>query len=271
MKSNNILHTQPYGGFKPAQGQINFIDAHCHLTEERIFSNLETEITEAIKAGITNFISSALCQKEFAMITLPKFQKLRKIVKWTAGIHPYYDESVEADFSTLVKLCDERQIIAIGEIGLDKRNDNFEWQKNMLLRQLDLAKNYDLPVVFHNVRQYYEMHKILKNNFPKVRGVQHSFKGSQQVFEVYKNYDIAFSMCGKLPKDEVIMSILKHGLYLFETDAPYQKPKDLSEDFTHLKSLIWTVDRINKIFEVNKQELVEVQLKSFEQIFGKIL
>ena len=68
-------------------------------------------------------------------------------------------------------------------IWLDNRNDNFEWQKKILLMQLDLAKNYDLPVVFHTVKQYYELDKILKNNFPKVQGFLHAFNASQEIFD----------------------------------------------------------------------------------------
>lgn len=245
----------------------NFIDAHCHLAEERIASNLQNEIAEANDAGISHFFSSALCQKEIEWHQKNSFPGMF----WCAGIHPYYDESAENDFNTLIKLCDEKQIIAIGEIGLDKRKDNFEWQKKILLRQLDLAKNYDLPVVFHNVGQYYEIHKILKNNFPKIRGIQHSFKGSQEVFEVYKYYDIAFSVCGKLPKDGVILSIIKHGFYLFETDAPYQKPTELDDDYNHLKNLMWTVEKISGITGVGVLKLEEIQKNSFNQIFGEIL
>jgi len=245
----------------------NLIDAHCHLSDERIASNLEEEIKQAKEAGISHFFSSALCHSEIEWHQQNSFPGMF----WCAGIHPYYDESAESDFETLIKLCDEKQIISIGEIGLDRRKNNFEWQEKMLLKQLDLAKNYDLPVIFHNVRQYYEMHKILKNNFPKIRGIQHSFKGSQEIIEVYKNYDIAFSMCGKLPKNEVIQSIIKHGFYLFETDAPYQKPFELDDDFNHLKNLLWSVEKVSEITEVDKLELENKQKHNFEQIFGEIL
>ncbi|MDO9577872.1 MAG: TatD family hydrolase [Candidatus Cloacimonadales bacterium] len=220
-----INFPKPCGGFKPAQG---FIDAHCHLADERISSNLEEEISDAKQVGITHFISSALCKEEFEMMKLPKFLKLRKFVKWTAGIHPYYDKTDEKDFQSLIKLCDEKQIIAVGEIGLDKRKDNFDWQKKILLQQLDLAMNYDLPVVFHTVRQYYELPKILKNNFPKVRGFLHSFNASLEIYESFQHYDLAFSLNAKLPKDEVIRAILQRNFYLFETDAPYQKPEIFS-------------------------------------------
>ena len=246
---------------------FGWIDVHCHLSEERILNKLEDEISSASEAGVTGFVSSSLCKDEYELIKLSKFPKLRKLVKWCAGIHPYYDKSSEDDFELLIKHCDEKNIIAIGEIGLDNRKDNFEWQKKMLLMQLDLAKSYDLPVIFHTVKQYYELDKILKNNFPKVRGFMHAFNASQEIFESFKKYDLGFSLGTKTPKNEVIRAIIERGLYFFETDAPYMKPLELNEDFNHLKNLVWNAEQISKKVEVSLEIMKERQFKNFCEMF----
>ena len=249
-----------------------FIDVHCHLSDNRILKNIDDEISSAQEAGITCLVSSSLCKDEYELIKLPKFQKTKKSgneleIKWSAGIHPYYDKSSENEFELLIKHCDAKEIIAIGEIGLDKRKSNFEWQKKILLMQLDLAKNYDLPVVFHTVKQYYELDKILKNNFPKVRGFLHAFNASQEIFENFKKYDLGFSLNAKPPKEEVIHSIIKHGYYLFETDAPYMRPRELNEDFNHLKNLIWNIKQISKKADTSMEILKEKQFKNFCELF----
>lgn len=243
-----------------------FIDAHCHLADSRISANLEQELADAKNAGVDHFISSALCREEFEMIKLPKFQK--RFIKWTAGVHPYYEKSSEDDFELLIKYCDAKDIIGIGEIGLDKRKDNFNWQKKILLMQLDLAKNYDLPVVFHTVKQYYELHKILENNFPRVRGFLHAFNASMEIAELFSKFDLAFSLGCRPPQKDVLEFIIDRGFFLFETDAPYQKPVDDKNDFNHLKNLMWVVDETAQITELDKQELESIQSKSFKQIFG---
>jgi TatD DNase family protein len=240
-----------------------FIDAHCHLADDRIASNLKNEITDANKVGVTHFISTALCKEEFEWHHNSNISKMN----WIAGIHPHYEKTDENDFNYLIKLCDEKQIIAIGEIGLDNRNNNFEWQKKMLLMQLDLAANYDLPVVFHCVRQYYETYKILKNNFSKIRGFLHAFNASMDIFKEFSKFDLAISMNCKPPKDDVIRAVLKRGFYLFETDAPDMRPRELKEDFNHLRNLMWAVDRISTISGIEKQELAAIQAKSIKHIF----
>ena len=77
---------------------FGWIDVHCHLIEERISDDLEKEISEASQLGITGFISSALCKKEYECIEPVKFQKFNKFIKWCAGIHPNYEKSSEKDF-----------------------------------------------------------------------------------------------------------------------------------------------------------------------------
>ena len=138
------------------------IDVHCHLTESRIFDNLEAEISSARKCGIEGFISSALCKKEFEAIGGSAFTQFENCIRWSAGIHPIYEENAVNYFDDLVKLCDEKKIIAIGEVGLDGRKNNADFQEKMLLEQLDLAQNYNLPVVFHCVKKHYELYELLK-------------------------------------------------------------------------------------------------------------
>ncbi len=246
---------------------MSFIDVHCHLTETRIFDNLEAEIISARKSGITGFISSALCKKEFEMIGSLAFSQFENCVKWSAGIHPIYDKKEIDDFDDLIKLCNEKKIIAIGEIGLDGRKDNAEFQEKILLKQLDLAQNYDLPVVFHCVRKHYELYKLLKNNFPKISGFLHGFNASKEIAEKFCEFDLAFSFGSILPKSGVFQKILKRGFFLFETDAPYQKSTKLKGEFNHLENLILSVKEIDLM---SFDELKNKQKNSVKNIFGDV-
>ncbi len=237
----------------------NLIDAHCHLNDERIFA----EVPEALGLGISGFISSALCQEEYDW----HIQNDIPEMKWCAGIHPYYEKSKESDLERIIQLCEEKKIICIGEIGLDGRNDNEDWQINVLLQQLDIARNFDLPVVFHTVRKYYELYKILKNNFPKVKGYLHGFNASKDIAENFAKFDLAFSIGCKSPKDDCINYITKRGFFLFETDAPYQKPNDSKDEYNHLKNLLWNVENISAKSGISIAKLTEIQFKSYVSLF----
>lgn len=244
---------------KTCAKSFGFIDAHCHLNDEKIFA----EIPEALELGISGFISSALCQEEYDWHIQNEIPEM----KWCAGIHPYYEKSKESDLDRLIQLCEEKKIVGVGEIGLDGRNNNENWQTNILLQQLDIARNFDLPIIFHTVRKYYELYKLLKDNFPKVTGYLHGFNASKDIAEAFAKFDLAFSIGCNPPKDDCIKYIIKRGFFLFETDAPYQKPLDSSEEYNHLKNLLLNVENISKSSGISIAELKEIQYKSYNSIF----
>ncbi|MCK4956580.1 MAG: TatD family hydrolase, partial [Candidatus Cloacimonetes bacterium] len=124
---------------------FGFIDAHCHLADSKLQSELDDDILK--QQEIVGFISSALCQSEFNWHQNNQNPKMY----WVAGIHPTYEKSKIEDLSTIIQLCETKQIIGIGEIGLDVRANTQAYQRKVLLEQLAIAKEFELPVIFHVV------------------------------------------------------------------------------------------------------------------------
>ncbi len=69
------------------------------------------------------------------------------------GYHPENLAGIPKDY--LYQLADWAKlpkVVAIGEIGLDyywKENEPKEVQKRIFLEQIDLAKQFDLPIIIH--------------------------------------------------------------------------------------------------------------------------
>jgi len=247
--------------------QVSWIDSHCHLSDERISDNLDNQIQRALDKGITTFISSALSKKDVNW----HIESELKNMYWTAGIHPFYKEQNKITMDDLENLCSEKRIIAVGEIGLDRRSSDKTEQEKILLDQLDLARQYDLPVVFHIVKSYYEMYSLLKKNFPKVRGILHSFSGSKEIFEIFKQFDLAFALGGKISSSkknyDLIQRILKWGFFSFETDAPFQKPDYIDSEINDLENMSSIIDRIAEISAIDRGELKRKQYRTVKNIF----
>ncbi len=235
-------------------------DAHCHLFEFYEKGILDDEINSAKEVGVSGFFCSALGEEQFRW-----YQKNSDKCFWYAGIHPYFEKSKLTDLDIITKLADEKKIIAIGEIGLDKRNHDLNSQIQILQIQLDLAQNYDLPVVFHIVGKYYDLYKILKKSFPKIRGILHGFSGSKEIFDIYKKFDIAFSIGNKFKNNELAKDILKYGFYTLETDAPYQKPDNEKDKINHLKNLDYVLSYLKK-FE-SKNNILTRQYRTLSEVF----
>ena len=226
-------------------------DAHCHLFELEQKNILKNELQKAHKAGITGFFCSALGIEQF------DWYKNCNYCFWYAGIHPFYEKSKISDLDIIIDLAEQKKIIGIGEIGLDKRQKDEDFQRKILSIQLDVAQQYDLPIVFHVVGKYYDLYKILKKNFPKVRGILHGFSASTEIFELYKKFDIAFSVGNKFYNENLAKFILKYGHFTLETDTPYQKPKDEKDDYNHLINLTKVLSFLER-FEIKENIIKKV-------------
>src|SRR5262249_35743953 len=124
---------------------------------------------------------------------------------WAAiGLHPMYagaefikmksdpneGEFLPQDFEKekYVKLAGSKKVVAIGEIGLEydykpkgaaKLAEFKAKQKEVLLQQLDLAQELNLPVILHCRMAHQDLLEILNSKFEirnsKLHGVVHCF------------------------------------------------------------------------------------------------
>lgn len=99
---------------------------------------------------------------------------------YSVGIHPW--EIRKGDMAVQLKIVSEtlknKNVPALGEIGLDKLHPAFEIQKKLFLNQLDIAKNIKKPVIIHCVKACSELLEILKKRKPKIPLIIHRYSGN---------------------------------------------------------------------------------------------
>lgn len=113
---------------------------------------------------------------------------------------------------------------AIGEIGLDYRNGTKtkEAQFKLLEQMLELAKNQNLPCVFH-VRDAFDDFFAILRNFPEIRrAVVHSFSDSKENLEKCLNEDFYIGVNGLATFADIPLPPLER--ILLETDSPFLAP-----------------------------------------------
>lgn len=129
------------------------------------------------------------------------------------------------------QLAQREKVVAIGEVGLDyywEENPPRALQQEVLRRQLALAEELKLPVIFHDREAHGDSLAIVRE-FPAVRGVFHCFSGSVEMAEellklgwmLSFNGAITFKNARKAP--EVIAAVPLERM-MVETDAPYLTP-----------------------------------------------
>ncbi len=233
------------------------IDSHIHLTNKRVISNFSESISLALDKNITGFIGCALTKSDIQLYSELKDTKLH----YTAGFHPYEKTDDSLTFDNIVKLCDQKKICGIGEIGLDKRNSDLESQVSLFKTQLDIAKQYNLPVVIHCVKSYYEILKIIKQDFPSIRGYFHSFGGSTDVIDNVLKTNLMMSTGNNtLAKKKVLPEIIKSGRYIFESDAPF------TNGFYSTPHILKVNEIINAVQE-DRDKLIEIQYKNICEVY----
>src|SRR5690606_25409410 len=126
-------------------------DSHCHLTDLRFADDLDDVLERAWSAGLAGLvtIASNVDDARAALALARRDTRIRS----TAGIHPHEAEMAQpSDYDTLRELSAQREVVAIGETGLDFHYDNSPRgiQRNVFERHLQLAAETGLPVVVHS-------------------------------------------------------------------------------------------------------------------------
>ena len=207
------------------------IDAHAHL-DDPILAPREIEVIRAAKqagVGVIVNASSDLSSSEASVALARRHKEVYAVV----GVHPHeaktYSPAVE---KRLIELSAEEKVVAFGEIGLDYHYDLSprEDQKAVLEREIALAAELSLPVVFHVREAYEDFNAIIQRNkrYLTHGALLHCYGGSAELARYYSGeLDAYFSFGGVLTfakhKDVVLAAIPQERL-LLETDCPYMTP-----------------------------------------------
>lgn len=207
-----------------------FIDTHCHLFNE-YYDNIEEIINKYRDNNIKRIIVSGV-DKESNMEVLDLVRKY-DMVYGSLGFHPTeLKEFCYDDLDWLEENINNKKIVAVGEIGLDYHYDDTdkELQIDVLRRQLEIAKKYDKPIIFHSRDAIGDTYDILKEY--KLKGSIHCFSGSVEMAREFVKLGYMIGVGGVVTykNSRVLKEVVKDtplSYILLETDAPYLSPVPL--------------------------------------------
>ena len=216
---------------KDATG-ISLVDTHAHIDGEDFDGDREEMLSRAEKAGVVAVVTFGDTMESSARVV--KLTSSHENVFAGVGVHPENAfPFTQADEDRLAAWTKEKNIVAIGEIGLDyyweKDEEKRKLQRKMFVRQLALARDLDLPVCIHDREAHGDLMTILKTEGRKNRGVIHCFSGSWEMAKEllklgwYIGVDgpLTYKNAAKLP--EIVQNMPADRL-LVETDCPYLSP-----------------------------------------------
>ena len=210
------------------------IDTHCHLTHPGFAADRDEVLSRAQEQGLVACVSIGTGiedAREVARLAAdhPGF------VHGAAGLDPFtchaVGERFDAELERLVQLLDGGTFVAVGEIGLDFHYDLDPppLQAERCERQLDLARERDLPVVIHVREAHDELLALLARRGAGDRGVIHSFTAGPAEAARYLElgWSLAFNGVITFPNAEPVREaarMVPAERLLIETDSPYLAP-----------------------------------------------
>jgi len=169
------------------------------------------------------------------------------------GIHPWDIGKVneQAQLAYLEKLCSQKKIVAVGEIGLDRAIETpLEVQKDLFIRQLEIAEKYRLPVILHSVRTNSDLIAVKKKLHSHLPWIFHGFRGSiQEALQLVNNqcYLSFGEMLLTNPKNQAVLKSVPLEWVFFETDDSDEKIENIYQKAAEIIP-IFVADLKEKIF-----------------------
>lgn len=216
--------------------EYGFVDCHCHISAREFEEDLDDVIKRSREVGVKTLIAVTEEIREFDRV-LQLQQSYPDLVAPCFGVHPLQPErrSVKPQdlHAALPQFYNHReQLVAIGEIGLDftpwcaATQQDRDDQMKVFVKQLDVAKELDLPVNVHTRSAAKVAIETMRERGVS-RALLHNFAGKPWVAleGVKAGYHFSFppAVCTNPQRDKLIRQIpLEH--ICLETDSPALGP-----------------------------------------------
>ena len=215
---------------------MQFVDTHCHLYYKSYQEDIQEVVNRSVAAGVERIIVPGLdlATSHAAIALAERFEGVFAAV----GVHPGDVHSFQSsDLDAFKAFLEHPKVVAVGEIGLDyyHRIDNKNLQTDVLVQFLQIARDFNKPVILHSRESLTDLlivlqHYLQEKDYRELTGVFHSFEGNLQ--DANKIIDLGFylGVGGPLTYKN---SSKKHGLFskidltrvLLETDGPFLPPQ----------------------------------------------
>ena len=248
------------------------IDCHCHLTggEFENVGGLEGVMDRAKEHGVERMICSGY-DLDSSFVAAEIAEKYDHVY-FCAGFHPSeLNKYKDGDMDRLRALCEHHKCVAVGEIGLDYHFDDNppkETQRELFLKQLEIANEAGLPVVIHSRDAAQETLELLQANTHLLQkgGLMHCYSYSAEMMELFLGLGLRFSFGGPCTfknanKVQECVRRIPATHLLSETDCPYLTPVPYRGTFPNEpKNVKYVVEQFAALRE-QEMEAIEKQIE----------
>lgn len=251
------------------------IDSHVHLDDRR-YNNDRDRIIKGLKNDGVELVINIGADLKTSIASVSLAEKYDNVYA-AVGVHPHSAKEVDDSTLEILKSFASREkVIAIGEIGLDFHYDNSprDVQRKWFKKQLDLAKEVDLPVVIHSRSATQETFDIIKEaQDGKLRGVLHCYSDSVEIALEYLKLGFYISLAGPVTFNNTrvlkeVAKIVPLDKLLIETDSPYLTPDPNRGKRNEPAYVRYVAAEIAELRGMSCDDLIKATNKNTKELFG---
>ena len=248
-----------------------YFDSHAHLDDPRFDTDRDEIFAALAEQGSVMNVGCDLASSERSVALAQKYS----FVYAAVGSHP--DDADHVDGKLLDayrRLCAEKKVRAIGEIGLDYHYEDVPRAQQIIAfeQQLELAEALKLPVIVHEREAHGDAMDIVMRH-PDVRGVFHCFSGSKEMalwlvergwyigftgVLTFKNARRAVEAAQALPLERI----------LIETDCPYMAPEPYRGRRNDSRFVPLVAAKLAELRGLTPEEAGEITAANAKRLYG---
>ena len=252
---------------------MSFTDTHTHLYLEQFINDVDSVIENAILNDVNRLFFPAISSKYSESMFRLK-DKYPENIFLMSGLHPcYVNESFSDEIKHVEKILNEKEIIAVGEIGIDLYWDktNLDIQIKAFQNQINIANNFNLPIVIHCRESFNEIYDVLIKNKINYGGIFHCFSGdlnqAKKIIDLGMKLGIGGVVTFKNGKIDKFLNQIDISHIVLETDSPYLSPTPLRGKRNESSNIKYIAEKLCDIYNLSLQEIADITTQNSKEIF----
>ncbi len=249
-----------------------YFDTHTHLDDARFDADRDHVIQALKEQGVSLALNiGADLESSYQSVEL---SEQYDFIYAAVGVHPHDASTMsEQTIDALKELAKHKKVVAIGEIGLDYYYDNSprKQQKQWFLRQIELAKELELPYIVHDRDAHADTLAIIREA-GYYNGVMHCYSGSSEMAKELVKMGFYISFAGPLTfkngkkAREAARKVPLDRLFI-ETDSPYLSPEPHRGERNDSSKVRFVNRELAAIFEMSEEEMAKITLENGKRFF----
>jgi len=254
------------------------VDSHAHLDDSEFDADRAEVIERARDAGLHSILIAGGGGSADRLDSPLAVAENYDWIYASAGVHPHEARHfTDSHAAKIAELAQHRKVVAVGEIGLDYYYDHTsrDVQKQVLIRQMDLARDLSRPIIIHCRDAWPDLREIAADHWAAtgLGGILHCFTGSLEDARRFLDWGFWISFAGNLTfkKAENLREVaraLPLDRLLTETDSPYLAPIPYRGRRNEPAYVRGVTQELARLHNLNEEELGRRVLENFEEFLA---